>query len=188
MGKFSELIHGKSEKSDNPQSETPSELPPSYDELEQVHGDSIPDYSNNDSNGYPEDKKRPEGPSYDQPPQQQWGQPPPQQWGQPPQQQWGQQPGEGSSYDPMNDPNVYKVAPQMVNITQANPQHLNPQYQEYLQRDQERIRQGDYPKGPEFYGRKGAPLSPSYQNQGSKTGGGAFPGKSGVSYHNAANR
>lgn len=187
MGKFSELIHGKEEKLNNGQSETPTDFPPTYDELEQVHsdGNSAPGYTNNGPKGYPEDKKHPDGPQEDP---QQWGQPPqgaPQQWGQPP--QWEQQ-GGPSGYDPMKDPNVYKVPPQMVNITQANPQHLNPQYQEYLQRDQERVAHGDYPKGPEFYGRKGAPLSPSQQDPNNKTGGGAFPGKSGVSYHNAANK
>lgn len=85
----------------------------------------------------------------------------------------------------MNDPNVYKVPPQMVNITQANPQHLNPQYGEYLARDEQRIRQGNFPGGN--FGSKGAPLAPSKKGS-ARTGGGAFPGLGSATYHEAANK
>ncbi|CAK7895897.1 hypothetical protein CAAN1_12S02586 [[Candida] anglica] len=90
-----------------------------------------------------------------------------------------------SNYDPMQDPNVYKVPPQMVNITQANPQHLNPSYPQFLQREQDRHKYGATEPPPPKHG---APLSQGHKNPNSKTGGGSFPGSSGVTYNNAANR
>lgn len=92
--------------------------------------------------------------------------------------------GAQNGYNPMDDPNVYKVPPQLVNISQANPQHLNPSYPQFLQREQQRRMQGDFPQ--QF--KHGAPLEPSVKNNQKKTGGGAFPGRSGVTYNNAANR
>ena len=41
--------------------------------------------------------------------------------------------------DPLNDPNVYKIQPDKVNITLAPPEHLNPQYQEYLANEPDRF-------------------------------------------------
>lgn len=87
--------------------------------------------------------------------------------------------------NPMDDPNVYKVPPQLVNISQANPQHLNPSYPEFQQREQERWAHGDVPR-PDAY-KHGAPLAPSHKGT-QRTGGGAFPGRGGATYNNAARR
>lgn len=89
-----------------------------------------------------------------------------------------------NGYDPMQDPNVYKVPPQLVNITQANPQHLNPSYPEFQQREQQRWAQGDYPKQYKH----GAPLAKGKTNPNNKFGGGAFPGSGGATYGNAARK
>ena len=43
--------------------------------------------------------------------------------------------------DPLNDPNVYKIQPEKVNITLAPPEHLNPQYQEYLANEPDRFKE-----------------------------------------------
>jgi hypothetical protein len=93
----------------------------------------------------------------------------------------------GPGYDANQDPNVYTVPPQLVNISQANPAHLNPAYQQYLRRDAERVQQGDIPKGRENF-KHGAPLNPGTVNKNKKSSGG-FPGaKGGATYNNAANR
>lgn len=89
-----------------------------------------------------------------------------------------------SNYDPMQDPNVIKVAPQKVNIALANPQHLNPSYPQFQQREQDRRKFGH--QDPVY--KHGAPLSQGHVNPNSKTGGSAFPGSSGATYNNAANR
>lgn len=93
-------------------------------------------------------------------------------------------PPPGGTYNPMNDPNVYKVKPQLVNITQANPQHLNPSYPEFQQREQQRWAQGDYPKQQKH----GAPLTKGKVNPNNKFGGSAFPGRGGATYNNAARK
>lgn len=111
-------------------------------------------------------------------PEKQSFQPPP---GPPGPQGQFQQQGQNLNNGP---PDVYYVQPQLVNITQAPPQHLNPQYQEYLARDQERMKYGDFPKGREYF-KHGAPLAPGHKSS-KKTGG--FPGSSGATYHSAANR
>lgn len=180
MQKFRDLVGGKSsqELQKEQSSETPLDLPPTYEESHQG-SQNAPDYgpsSQQGYNGYPEDKK--EAPQYPQGDQGGlFSQP----------QGYNQGYQQQTNYDPMNVPNVYKVAPQKVNITQANPQHLNPQYQEYLARDQERIKQGDYPKGREFF-KRGAPLNENRVNPKNKTGGSSFPGSAGATYHDAANR
>ncbi|CUM63168.1 uncharacterized protein PRCAT00000736001 [Priceomyces carsonii] len=92
---------------------------------------------------------------------------------------------QGKPYDPMNDPNVYKVAPQMVDITRANPEHLNPDYIRYQERDRQRFAQGDFPN-PRSSFKHGAPLAPSKKDPTNSTGK-SFPGRSGVTYKNAAN-
>ena len=94
------------------------------------------------------------------------------------------QQGFGSSGPP---PNTYYVKPSIVDITRANPEHLNPAYQQYLKRDEERISQGNYPQGRENF-KHGAPLEPGKTNPNSKTGGKRFPGRSGATYNDAANR
>lgn len=211
MQKFKDLIGEKSNldllKQNAP--DTPLDLPPSYEESHrdsqngQEHGQNAPENSQNapeynNSNqqgysGYPDDKKQPpQGHPQDYQYSPQGNQYSPQgnqyssQGNQFPQSQ-GYNGQQQANYDPMNDPNVYKVAPQRVNITQANPQHLNPQYQEYLARDQERIKEGDYPKGREWF-KRGAPLNENRVNLKNKTGGSSFPGSGGATYHDAANR
>jgi len=85
--------------------------------------------------------------------------------------------------DPLNDPNVYKIQPEKVNITLAPPEHLNPQYQEYLANEPDRFKRGDYPNK---YYKHGAPLNEGHVNSSNKSNKG-FPGRSGVTYHRAAN-
>lgn len=182
--KISQLIHGsKKEEAEKDRTRTPQDAPPPYSEYEQSKADSqappqaIPSYGENDQEkGYQQGYYGRQQPGYDNPPQGY-----PQGHGDPPQ---GYQ---GGQYDPMKDPNVIKVKPQTVNITQANPEHLNPSYQQYLQRDAQRIEHGDFPK-PHDYFKHGAPLSQGRVNPNLKTGGGAFPGRSGATYDNAANK
>lgn len=85
--------------------------------------------------------------------------------------------------DPLNDPNVYKIQPDKVNITLAPPEHLNPQYQEYLANEPDRFKRGDYPNK---YYKHGAPLNEGHVNSSNKSNKG-FPGRSGATYHRAAN-
>ncbi|KAF6062858.1 hypothetical protein FOB64_005900 [Candida albicans] len=72
---------------------------------------------------------------------------------------------------------------QQVNITLAPPEHLNPQYQEYLANEPDRFKRGDYPNK---YYKHGAPLNEGHVNSSNKSNKG-FPGRSGVTYHRAAN-
>ncbi|EMG49820.1 hypothetical protein G210_5345 [Candida maltosa Xu316] len=83
--------------------------------------------------------------------------------------------------DPLQDPNVYKIKPGKVNITLSPPEHLNPQYQEYLANEPERFKRGDFPNN------HNAPLNPGHVNPNNKSNKG-FPGRNGATYHNAANR
>lgn len=135
--------------------------------------ETIPGYQG--YSDYPDEKKTypPPGSEYPPPPT-----PPP--GGQYPPQGY---PPQNPNYNPMNDPNVYKVKPQLVNITQANPDHLNPAYPEFQQREQQRWAQGDYPKHPKH----GAPLSKGNTNP-NKFGASAFPGRGGATYNNAARK
>lgn len=119
---------------------------------------------------YPEDKKHPQGPGYEgsgpgftQPGYSQPG--------------YGGQGYNNPSSSSGTPPNTYFVPPQMVNITQANPQHLNPSYQQYLERDQQRIKEGNYPDPSRGLDKT--------RNKGGKSG---FPGRSGITYNNAANK
>lgn len=98
----------------------------------------------------------------------------------------GQNHGNQGQYDPMNDPNVIKVKPNMVNISQARPEHLNPSYPEFQARENERWKQGNTPMPREYF-KHGAPLAPGHKGS-SKTGGGAFPGSQGATYDTAAKR
>lgn len=70
--------------------------------------------------------------------------------------------------------NTYFVPPQMVNITSANPQHLNPSYQQYVSNEWRR-------PAPDPQ----APLAPSSKSSGKSSG---FPGRNGATYNNAANK
>lgn len=96
-------------------------------------------------------------------------------------------PGYDNGYDPLQDPNVYKVKPQKVDISRANPDHLHPSYIQFQERERERMMTGDYSKPMQLYVH-GAPLPEGKVNPKSKTGGGAFPGRSGATYDDAANR
>ncbi|PSK39715.1 hypothetical protein C7M61_001520 [Candidozyma pseudohaemuli] len=191
--------------SDQGASGAPSDAPPSYDQLQQIHtgNDETPQYNDNNygpsdyppekqtgPNGYPIDKK---GDGFEQPPPQQ-GQyfqapPPPQNqgsgweapgWGGAPQQPQGYQQGNASM-----PPNAYVIPPRTVNIATDNGQYTRPEYQQYKARDQQRMAHGDFPKPREAF-KHGAPLEPSNKSQGKSSGG--FPGSSGSSYYNAANR
>ncbi|KAK6459136.1 uncharacterized protein RJT20DRAFT_124304 [Scheffersomyces xylosifermentans] len=94
------------------------------------------------------------------------------------------QQGSSQAYD---NPNVYKVKPNIVNMTLASPDQLHPSYQQYLKRDEERIQQGNIPLGRENF-KHGAPLEPGRVSTKTKTGGKTFPGRSGATYNDAANR
>lgn len=156
-------------KKDNESSQVPPEDPPPYSEGANYgpnvpNAEFLPPHEHHGSNEYPDEKKSGafEGPlssnnSY-----------------------------QGPGYDPMQDPNVIKVKPNMVNISQARPEHLNPSYPEFQARENERWKQGNTPIPREYY-KHGAPLAPGHQGS-SKTGGGAFPGSLGASYNNAARR
>ncbi|KAI5951577.1 hypothetical protein KGF54_004651 [Candida jiufengensis] len=133
------------------------DAPPAYDDIQ---GQQNP-YNNN--NNY-----QPTPPQ--QPPQSQFGYNN-QQY--PPQQQYQQ--------DPMQDPNVYKVQPNLVNINYSPPEHLQPQYQEFKQNQQQKMARGEFSASsskPEI--NKGH-TSKTTKIQSS------FPGASGATYHNAAN-
>lgn len=165
----------KSSKSGNhSHDETPPQEPPSYDQLQQFQNqpnpnqpqDNAPQYSGNyGPNEYPQEKGN--NNNYPQNPGQ------------------GQGPGNDVYTVPAN---TYLVAPQQVNIAyETDGKYTRPGYTEYLQRDQQRVAQGDYPKPREAFGRKGAPLTEGSTNN-QNSGGGAFPGSSKTTYHNAANK
>ncbi|RCK63404.1 hypothetical protein Cantr_10100 [Candida viswanathii] len=83
--------------------------------------------------------------------------------------------------DPLEDPTVLKIKPDKVNITLSPPEHLNPQYQEYLANEPERFRRGEFPTN------HNVPLNKGHVNPNNKANRG-FPGRSGATYHNAANK
>ncbi|EGW30910.1 uncharacterized protein SPAPADRAFT_142653 [Spathaspora passalidarum NRRL Y-27907] len=90
-----------------------------------------------------------------------------------------QQPGYNPRYPPAN---AYTIQPDKVNIAIAPPQHVNPQYPEFLAREQQRIQMGDY---PDNYGKHGAPLNKGKTSKNAHKG---FPGRSSATYHEAANK
>lgn len=164
----------KSSKNENDsQDQKISQDPPSYDQLQQEHAPDqdgqAPQYSGNyGPNEYPPEKA--DNPSSYQPP--------------------NSGPGQNSGNDVYTVPanNTYSVAPQLVNIAyETDGKYTRPGYREYLQNDPQRIASGNGPKPREAFGRGGAPLSQGTKNN-QKTGGGAFPGSSGPTYHNAANK
>lgn len=189
----------------------PSDAPPSYDQLQQIHtgNEQTPQYNDNrygdneyppekatGPNGYPEDKKGGYD-DYQQPPQQQpqgqYFQAPP-----PPQNQgsgW-EAPGWGGNQAPPQPnqqgnasmpPNAYVIPPRTANIAMDDGKYTRPEYQQYKARDQERMAHGDFPKPREAF-KHGAPLEPSQKAQRKGKSSGGFPGSSGASYYNAANR
>lgn len=86
----------------------------------------------------------------------------------------GQPPYQGTYVVPSNHPTI--------NIAHARPDQVNPAYQDYLRRDEQRIAQGNLPNNHK------APLAERKTDKTKKTGGGAFPGRQGASYYNAANK
>lgn len=79
-------------------------------------------------------------------------------------------------------PNTYAVPQQQVNIAYDTEGRVTrPGYKEYLQRDQQRVAQGDLPQ-LRSANPKGAPLAPS--RKGGKSSG--FPGAKGTTYHNTS--
>lgn len=82
--------------------------------------------------------------------------------------------------------NTFYVKPDLVNISQANSEHLNPAYPEFQRNEAERWRQGDLPRTRQQF-KHGAPLRHGFVNYKDKTGGKSFPGSGGASYNNAAN-
>lgn len=81
--------------------------------------------------------------------------------------------------------NIYTVPSQMINIAYEQDGDLTrPEYKEYLKRDQQRVAQGDFPKPREAFAH-GAPLNPGKKSNQSS---GGFPGRSGATYHESANK
>lgn len=156
MEKISNLFGKKQE--DSGSSPQYSDAPPSYEAAQQSNLYQRPQQAVPQDNQYP--------PPAPPPNQQQYQQQPPQ------------------NYDPMADPNVIKVAPQKVNISQARPEHLNPAYPQFQQREAERRKFGH--QDPQY--KHGAPLSQGHKDRSSRTGGSAFPGSSGATYNDAANK
>lgn len=182
----------------------PSDAPPSYDQLQQIHTEQgqTPQYSSNQygPNEYPPEKgsstqfypdeknqatqQQPHGQGHyfqaPPPPQNQGGRWEAPGWGGEPQAPQAFQ--QGSSSMP---PNAYVIKPRTANIATDDGKYTRPEYQQYKNRDQQRIAQGDYPMPREAF-KHGAPLEPGHKAQGKSSGG--FPGSSGASYYNAANR
>lgn len=75
-----------------------------------------------------------------------------------------------------NPQDTLYVPPQLVNI--SNSHHVNPSYHQFQSNEAQRNLYGNYPKPDQ-------PLAPSKSNGGHSTG---FPGKSGATYNNVANR
>lgn len=204
------------ENPENGYSRPPAEAPPTYNELQQQQwGGNVdnekPGYSSNyGPNEYPPEKQTPpyDG-SSEYPPEKQggpsgqgqgaappsgygpqstvvnqtWSNPTPHFQGGAPQ---GPCPGQGPPPGTYTVPqNTYLVRPNTVNIASDSGNYTRPEYQEYLKRDQERMAHGDFPKPKEAF-RHGAPLDQGHTNQGKSKSG--FPGRSGVTYHQAANR
>lgn len=150
-------------KPDSKNLEAPDE-PPSYDQLEQSHGNEqdAPQYGGSfGPDEYPEEKKAPPGSGH------------------------SSQKDEAPPYTgPPSQP--YMVVPQQVNIAyETDDQFTRPGYREYLLNDPQRVAQGNGPRPRDAFGRGGAPLAPSNQGLSSSRG---FPGGNAATYHNAANK
>lgn len=169
---------------DRPPLSAPNDPPP-YNEFGDVSQPPAPpaagvsDYNSLSQSqtpqGYPDEKKQGYGNEqqlnqYQQYPPQQYQDYPPQQF-----QQYPNQPNQAPVYVvPRYEPTV--------NIANARPDQVNPAYQDYLRRDEQRIAQGDLPNDYK------KPLAEKKTDKSKKTGGGAFPGRQGASYYNAANK
>lgn len=173
MGLFHRSKEDTNEKGyDRPPLNAPNDPPPYESDNQQPA--AVPDYNSlqQTPQGYPDEKKQ----DYNQQGYPQLNQYPPQQYQDYPNQQYPPQQS--------NDAPVY-VVPRYeptVNIANARPDQVNPAYQDYLRRDEERIKMGDLPNDYK------KPLAPTKIDKSTKTGGGAFPGRGGASYYNAANK
>ncbi|KAI5950397.1 hypothetical protein CANMA_005325 [Candida margitis] len=147
------------------------DAPPAY---EDIQGSQNP-YSDNQyapppngsqDNGY---GQTPSGNYANYPP------PHPQQPPQPP------QPQQGSSSAQQQPQNLYTIKPTVVDINNTDPRNLNPQYQIFKQNQEAKVARGEYaawdPK---------APLEKGHTSN--KKIDSSFPGRSGATYYNAANK
>ena len=158
--------------------ETPSDEPPSYEQLEASqltgNGEQTPQYSgNNGPSEYPDEKLGEEDSFPDVSPQK---------WHDPNlHQKHNNSPGGGHAQPP---PGTYTLPPQKVNIAyETDGRNTRPGYADYVRRDNERISQGDAPKPREAF-RHGAPLAPSKKGQGL----GGFPGALGPTYYGSSSK
>ncbi|KAI3406843.2 hypothetical protein KGF56_000449 [Candida oxycetoniae] len=80
-----------------------------------------------------------------------------------------------------DQPNVYKTKPELVNINDAPAEYLNPQYAKFRQNQQSKVARGEHANwDPKPL------LNPGHvSNQKIQS---SFPGKSGATYHNAADK
>ncbi|KAI5964837.1 uncharacterized protein KGF55_001907 [Candida pseudojiufengensis] len=161
MSDEKEKLRQKYELEDKEASSSSKQLPdapPAYDDVQQ--------------------EQNPYGNSY----QQQQSQPPQHQFGYGSQNYPPPQPNQQHYQpDPMQDPNVYKIQPDLVNINYSPPEHLNPQYQEFKQNQQAKMARG------EFSAVNSKPnINKGHTSQKTKIQS-SFPGASGATYHNAAN-
>ncbi|KAI5957955.1 hypothetical protein KGF57_002763 [Candida theae] len=143
------------------------DAPPAYDDIQGPNDQFAPP---------------PDTPSYSQHPP-----PPP-----PPQQQQQQQdhyanyapPQQGGGLSSQQQPhpqNLYTIKPNVVNINNTDPQNVNPQYPIFQSNQQAKVARGEYaawnPK---------APLEKGHTSN--KRVDSSFPGSSGATYYNAANK
>lgn len=146
------------------------DAPPAY---EDIQGSQNP-YTNNLNGQFAPSQIPPlNAPGYAQPPPDNYANyPPPQTY---PQQ------GSSSSSSSQQSQNLYTIKPNVVDINNTEPQNLNPQYQIFKQNQEAKIARGEYaawnPK---------APLEKGHTSN--KKVDLCFPGRSGATYYNAANK
>ncbi|CAI5757406.1 unnamed protein product [Candida verbasci] len=141
-----------------------NEAPPPYEQLQQQQAYSQQGYSQQGYGNYQQPQQQGNSQGYNE---------------------YDKPPATTQGYDVNQDPNVYKIAPDRVNITIAPPQHVHPQFQEYMANEPMRQARGDYlPQNNQF--KHGAPLNRGHTSSNKQNKG--FPGSSGVTYNNAANR
>ncbi|KAG5417586.1 hypothetical protein I9W82_005222 [Candida metapsilosis] len=143
------------------------DAPPAYDDIQGSQGP----YSG--SSNHPQDQFAPQSdaPDYSQPPPDNNypNYPPPLQQG-------------GSSSQQQQPPqNLYTIKPTVVDINNTDPQNVNPQYPIFQKNQQDKVARGEYaawnPK---------APLEKGHTSN--KKVDSSFPGSSGATYYNAANK
>lgn len=117
-----------------------------------------------------------------------WGEKPQnhlQGWQGQPQTNWGEKPGgqQAPIQPPTTNfaPGTYVILPEQVNIANARQGELRPEYEEYLQRDQQRMQQGNFPNGNPKTNKVKFNQGPRPKHSS------GFPGRSGATYHGAAN-